>query len=447
MTRLYYLFATLLAMFLWGCEDDLPIDTEPELELLSGFPEGFEAGSKSSYEAATLVLGSGAWSLDNALIGTSASDLKSDLKSVRIKEQGYLTMLFDINVPIEKVSLEVGVYGTDGTVSYEIWFSSDAGSSWETLSGPLTTDATQLTPLELNTTIPAGEVRFQIRNTSFTPNRRLNVDDFSLYTTHGSTGNNNTGRDNNLGLGNPSNAIVDIINENNYLMTLPQYAMSYNRNTATANWVSWHLNNAWLGDTPRQDDFRANPDLPSGWYQVHEYSYSGSGFDRGHLCPSADRDASVEDNSATFLMTNMVPQAPQQNQQIWRLLEEYCRSLAAAGNELYIVSGPRGSGGIGSNGGVSQTVDGGKVRVPSSVWKTIVVLPNGSNDLSRINASTRVIAVDIPNTQQVGNNSWGDYRISVDELEDLTGFDFFNLLPLEVQQAIESQVDDLPVGG
>jgi endonuclease G len=71
--------------------------------------------------------------------------------------------------------------------------------------------------------------------------------------------------------------------------------------------VSWHLATNWIGSAARQDDFRADPNLPAGWYRPGATSYSGSGFDRGHKCPSADRTSSVADNSATFLMSNMMP--------------------------------------------------------------------------------------------------------------------------------------------
>jgi endonuclease G len=71
--------------------------------------------------------------------------------------------------------------------------------------------------------------------------------------------------------------------------------------------VSWHLSSSWLGSAARQNDFRADTTLPSGWYQVQATDYSGSGFDRGHMCPSADRTITVTDNSATSWMTNGLP--------------------------------------------------------------------------------------------------------------------------------------------
>ena len=107
--------------------------------------------------------------------------------------------------------------------------------------------------------------------------------------------------------GNPSGATADIGNENNYLMVKPQYTLSYNRSKATPNWVAWRLDSSWIGTAPRQDDYRFDPTLPAGWYRVGANSYSGSGFERGHMCPSGDRTRSVSDNSATFLMTNFGP--------------------------------------------------------------------------------------------------------------------------------------------
>ncbi|MEP0858495.1 DNA/RNA non-specific endonuclease, partial [Trichocoleus sp. DQ-U1] len=104
-----------------------------------------------------------------------------------------------------------------------------------------------------------------------------------------------------LKLGNPSNAISSVANPDNYLMVKPQYALSYNKSKGTANWASWQLNQLWLGNTDRQDNFRPDPTLPAGWEKVTPTMYSGSGYDRGHIVPSADRTRSVEDNAATFV--------------------------------------------------------------------------------------------------------------------------------------------------
>lgn len=250
-------------------------------------------------------------------------------------------------------------------------------------------------------------------------------------------------RDSNLGMGNPSNATASADDSLNYLMAKEQFTLSYNKSTSCPNWVSWHLSSAWLGSAERQDNFRADNTLPTGWYRVSSGDYSGSGFDRGHQCPSADRTGSTDDNSATFLMTNMLPQAPNVNRQLWANFEEYCRKLVSDGNELYVVAGGYGSGGSGSNGGVTYSIKNGKINVPQQCWKVVLVLPVGKNDVSRVNSSTRVIAVNTPNSNSV-NSSWGYYRTSVDDLETLTGYDFLSSVPDSVQTIIESKVDSGP---
>lgn len=243
-----------------------------------------------------------------------------------------------------------------------------------------------------------------------------------------------------LVMGNPSNATTDVANFTNYLLAKNQYVMSYHRDRGIPNWVAWHLDTTWLGTTPRQDDFRPDSSLPAGWYQVLQTDYSGSGFDRGHHCPSGDRTASVADNSATFVMTNMMPQAPDNNQGPWEELESYSRTLAQAGNEMYIYMGGAGQGGVGSNGPLN-TVAAGHVVVPAFTWKVIVVLPNGDNDADRVSKTTRVIAVIMPNTQGIRNNSWTIYRTNVRQIERLTGLNFFTNVRPQMRFFMKNRVD------
>jgi endonuclease G len=245
-----------------------------------------------------------------------------------------------------------------------------------------------------------------------------------------------------LTLGNPSGALTDVGQPTNYLLVKPQYALSYHRDRGTPNWVSWHLEQTDLGSAARQDDFRADASLPAGWYPVQSTSYTGSGFDRGHNTPSADRTATVADNSATFLMSNMIPQAPNHNQRTWANLENYTRTLVSATQEVYVIMGSYGKGGTGSNG-YATTIDQGRVTVPARIWKVIVVLPVGNQDERRVSSSTRVIAVDTPNDNSI-NAAWGGYRTSVDAIEVATGLDLLSAVSLAVQQAIEARVDNGP---
>lgn len=247
-------------------------------------------------------------------------------------------------------------------------------------------------------------------------------------------------RDDNMGMGNPSNA--NSTDPGNYLMEKAQYTLSYNNSKGTANWVSWHLSTAWLGTATRCNCFEGGAALPADYFQAVHADYTGTGFDRGHLCPSADRTGSAEDNRATFLMTNIIPQAPANNQQTWATLESYCRNLVGDGNELYIIAGGYGAGGSGRNGDAAS-IAGGDITVPSSVWKIIVVLPVGGEDVSRITASTRVIAVDMPNIQSVGGQSWTSYLTNVNAIEEETGYDFLSNVSEAVQRVIEARIDDV----
>ena len=241
--------------------------------------------------------------------------------------------------------------------------------------------------------------------------------------------------------GNPSNAAFLTDSINNYLIRKDYYAVSYSRDRGTPNWVSWHLFANDIGSTPRQDDFREDITLPAGWYQVTNASYTSSGFDRGHNCPSGDRTSTLAANSATFLMTNMIPQAQYNNQIVWTGMEDSLRRLVTQGNELYIIMGSYGMGGTG-NGGYKTTIDGGRITVPSNIWKIAIVIANGNNDSARVTTNTRVIAVDVPNTNTLFS-SWKNYRTSLDAIEAATGYDLISRMPVLLQAALEARIDNL----
>jgi endonuclease G len=234
-----------------------------------------------------------------------------------------------------------------------------------------------------------------------------------------------------LMLGNPSDAMASVANPDNYLMIKPQYVLSYNKRKGTPNWVSWQLNKSWLGSANRQNNFRPDDTLPSGWERVTPSAYNGSGYDKGHVVPSGDRTRNVEDNSATFLMTNIIPQTPDNNRRTWEGLESYCRELVNQGKELYIVAGP-----LNSQGKLLK----GKVTIPQSTWKVIAILDRPGLGLSGVTTNTRVIGVNIPNKQGI-NPNWKAYRLSVDQLEDMTDYNFFSNVPTVIQDVIEEKID------
>ncbi len=252
-------------------------------------------------------------------------------------------------------------------------------------------------------------------------------------------------------LGNPSNATTNAASPDyfsNYFLSKPQYCLSFNNTTHNTNWTSWHLFAGDLGSAGRSSTFSADPDLPAGFYAVGNWDYNHTlyGFERGHMCPSADRTSTPENNLSTFVMSNAIPQAPNCNSPTWSGLEDYCRTLVGQGNELYIICGPYGKGGI-SAVGYSEFVngDGGvNIDVPAQVWKIVVVIPNGNNDIDRIDNNTRVIAVKMPNTQACSAQNWKYYRTSVDDIEALTGYNFLSNVPDAIESVIEAKVDAVP---
>jgi hypothetical protein len=130
-------------------------------------------------------------------------------------------------------------------------------------------------------------------------------------------------------------------------------------------------------------------------------------------------------------MSNMQPQTPKLNQKTWKYLEDYVRELARQGNEAYIFAGCYGEKG--------KIV--GKITIPTNCWKIIVVLQEGENDLKRIDKTTRVIAVNMPNDETVSQR-WRTYLTTVDDIEEKTGYDFLSNLPKKVQKVIESIKDN-----
>jgi endonuclease G, mitochondrial len=223
-------------------------------------------------------------------------------------------------------------------------------------------------------------------------------------------------------LGNPTGARRSAEFSENYLMSEPTYHIAYSAMRGIPVWVGWHLQSEDLGATQRQDDFRENPKIPASWYDVRTSDYSGSPFNRGHNVPSGDRTRTVAENSSTFLMTNMIPQAPQFNQGPWGNLEDYIRTLVGTSNEAYIYMGNYGSGGVGSNNVVLNTIGSGVVAVPKNVYKIVVLMPKGSDDLNRIDTAARVLAVDMPNDNRLYTGSgaatlWQNYKVPVDSIE------------------------------
>jgi DNA/RNA endonuclease G (NUC1) len=236
-------------------------------------------------------------------------------------------------------------------------------------------------------------------------------------------------------LGNPSGAITDTNNHAHFLIQRTVEAIDYSDNLGEPNWASWDLTASDIGNSGRSTKFFQDTNLVN-FYQVKIDEYASSGFDRGHMCPSDDRTDNTNDNNLVFFMSNMIPQAPDNNSGVWGNFESYCRSLVQSTNnyELLIICGPSIFDG-------SKINTNGYVSIPQYIWKIVVVVPPGNgNALSRITATNRVIAVKIPNTNGV-STVWQNFICSANQIQADTGFNFFTTLPADVATTLRNKVD------
>ncbi len=237
------------------------------------------------------------------------------------------------------------------------------------------------------------------------------------------------GQDASLVLGNPSGA--GSTDPNNFLIVRNEYVLSYNRSRGAPNWVTWHLSKSDVGKFNRETGtFRDEELIPEAW-RVSEGVYAHSGYDLGHMCNSKDRSSSVDVNKNTFVMSNVEPQVTLLNRGIWKSLETYVRYLVTKnGYEAYIIAGCYGDAGR----------LGGQVTIPKSCFKVVVLLPEGKNDLRRINTTTKVIAVEMANNSKL-TKPWGKNRLRLADVEAATGFHFLTTVKASVRAVLEQVVD------
>jgi endonuclease G, mitochondrial len=233
--------------------------------------------------------------------------------------------------------------------------------------------------------------------------------------------------DDNMALGNPDGATENPRNRESFLIKRPQYALSYNDSLRYPNWVSWKLEAEDIGDLPR-GQFSPDPDLP--FRAVTHGDYTGSGYDRGHNCPSKDRSARKEDNDIVFYMTNMTPQLHEMNAGPWERLESYTRTLVQQrGMTCYVLCGHAGREQGRTRGGVS---------IPAFGWKVVVATPRGQ----AIDARARVIAVKMPNDDRgIESDPWDRFTTTVEDLEAELKMPLLSGLPKEVADALRTKRD------
>ena len=200
------------------------------------------------------------------------------------------------------------------------------------------------------------------------------------------------------------------------------YRASYNADNRQPNYVTWTLTPQRLqGDAKRRSSFYEDPELADDAKSLLS-DYSRSGYDRGHLCPAGDNKWSLTAMIESFLLSNICPQKHTLNSGDWRVLEEACRTWAAEqGDTLHMVAGPLFD--REKSGWLKK-----RVRIPSAFFKTIVNLrPGKEHGIAFIYRNT----TDDQPMQRAA--------CTIDEVERLTGYDFYAELPGALQARIESE--------
>ncbi len=200
------------------------------------------------------------------------------------------------------------------------------------------------------------------------------------------------------------------------------HRLSFNPELHIPNWVAWELTGEEVaGTNPRKDNFQPDSRV-DGCAGLGDYR--GSGYDRGHMVPSGDLKWSAQAMDEACLLTNICPQLHSLNGGAWKSLEEKCRTWATADSAIYIVCGP-----IITDKPIEYIGETG-VFVPARFYKCIIapyaVPPRG-------------IAFIMPNGQVPGGMQ--SAAVSIDEVERITGYDFFSALPDALEDAIEAQCD------
>jgi endonuclease G len=201
------------------------------------------------------------------------------------------------------------------------------------------------------------------------------------------------------------------------------YVLSYNEKYEQPSYVAYELDsNEIYGPAERKNNFKADPSITTGSATLDDYKKSG--YDRGHLCPAADQKESTEAMSDSFYMSNMSPQAPDFNRKIWADLEGTVRTFADTNGKIYVVTGPV------LTDGPYKTIGDNKVAVPNYYYKVI---------LDYTEPEIKSIGFILPN--EGSDKSLQSFATTVDNVEDVTGLDFFYQLPDDIEEEIESVED------
>lgn len=243
---------------------------------------------------------------------------------------------------------------------------------------------------------------------------------------------------------------MDADDSDDYRLERDQFHFSYNQARRSPNWVSWNINKSHFEQgganaVKRCDCFTDEPLVPEA-ARAYDTDYRNGGYDRGHMVQSETRTRTYQENATTFYLSNILPQAGDNNQQAWADLEVYLNDLARLQNkEIYVIAG-------GQYGAAPPTLKGeGRVAIPEYTWKVAVVVDSGETAADvATSADLTVIAVRMPNftaanatdgsDPRLANPAalWTDYVTTVDDIEASTGYDLLTALGDAVEAEVEA---------
>ena len=200
------------------------------------------------------------------------------------------------------------------------------------------------------------------------------------------------------------------------------YTTCYNAHYRLPYWTAWHLTAAHTTGPHKRKGVSFSEDEDVPFPRATNSDYMRSGYDRGHMCPSGDNKWDRKAQQDCFLFTNMCPQSHNLNGGDWNDLEMACRRWAKKYGEVYIVCGPM----VDTK---HRTIGRNRVAVPYAFYKVVL----------RMSPSPRAIGFVYENED--GHRPMSDYVLTVDDVERLTGIDFFPSLPDNIESRIEAQAD------
>lgn len=208
------------------------------------------------------------------------------------------------------------------------------------------------------------------------------------------------------------------------IITHKGFTLSYNYDWKIPNWVAYELTDIEvMGEVPRYDKFKPDPMVPQN-VSATTNDYKHSGYDRGHLAPAADMKWDEQAMRESFYLSNICPQNPNLNGGVWKDLEEQVRDLASQKGSIFVACGPIVTD-------ASTTIGENKVVVPQAFFK---VLLQEEED-----GTIHTIGFVYENIS--GRKPMSTYAMTVDEVEEITGIDFFPSLPNKIEKKTESEVD------